>query len=365
MGKMVISPNFWQHRRVLVTGHTGFKGSWLCLWLQHMGADVSGYSNAPDKTNNLFDMAKIESGMQSTIADLSNYAELKASFDQSQPEIVFHLAAQALVRDSYHDPRLTYTTNVMGTLNVLEACRESDSVRSVIIVSTDKCYENQEWHWAYRETDRLGGYDPYSSSKACMELLVSSYRSSFFHPDNYEQHKVAIATVRAGNVIGGGDFANDRIIPDILSAIKTNDSITLRNPTAMRPWQHVLEPLSGYLQLAEKLVTNGSQFAHPWNFGPAMDASKPVNWITQFIVQNYPSNIEVIEENDTNLHEAQQLALDCSLANSKLKWKAQWTLRVALTKVIEWSQHVEKGGSPRDICLQQINDYQLTQEVEF
>jgi CDP-glucose 4,6-dehydratase len=355
---MVMNPAFWKGRKVLVTGHTGFKGSWLCMWLQLLGAEVTGYAKTPDKKANLFDLAHIEDEMESTIADLANLSELQTCFQQCQPEIVFHLAAQALVRESYRAPIDTYQTNVMGTLNVLEACRTCDSVRSIILVSTDKCYDNKEWHWGYRESDPLGGYDPYSSSKACMELLASSYRSSFFNPKQYEQHKVAIATVRAGNVIGGGDYAENRIVPDTLNAINENRSIVLRNPSAVRPWQHVLEPLSGYLTVAEKLMSDGTQYAHAWNFGPDKSALKQVNWITQFIVSNYSSSINVIEENNETLHEAQLLALDCSLANNKLKWQPKWTLEKTLTSIIEWSKYVEADGSARDICLKQIAEYQ-------
>ncbi len=354
--------DFWQGKRVLVTGHTGFKGSWLCLLLERLGAIVIGYSRKPESQPNLYDMACVEKGITSIIGELSDDELLQSSFAKYKPEIVFHLAAQALVIESYHTPKQTYETNVIGTLNVLEACRRADSVRSIVLVSTDKCYENQEWSWGYRESDRLGGYDPYSSSKACMEILASSYRSSFFPPEQYTKHNVALATVRAGNVIGGGDFSENRIIPDILNAIKNKTKISLRNPTAVRPWQHVLEPLYGYLKVAEKMAVDGSEYVHAWNFGPDKDATRTVNWITEFIVQNYPSEVEVVQEGEVVLHEAQLLALDCSLANSKLKWYPRWTIEKALRSIIEWSQHVESGDSARDICLQQITDYRMNEE---
>jgi CDP-glucose 4,6-dehydratase len=355
---MVMNRSFWQGKKVLVTGHTGFKGSWLCLWLESLGAVVTGYSLAPDNDTNLFEKAQIENGMTSVISDLANFELLKACFSDQQPDIVFHLAAQALVRESYSSPRLTYATNVMGTLNVLEACRECKSVRAILLVSTDKCYENNEWHWGYRESDPLGGHDPYSSSKACMEILTASYRRSFFNPEAYTDHNVAIATARAGNVIGGGDWAKDRLVPDTLNAIHNNQPIALRYPAAIRPWQHVLEPLSGYLALAEKLYTEGVQYAQAWNFGPAPESAKSVSWITQFLVNNYPADIKISEDKHEFVHEAQYLKLDCSKANDILKWQPKWDLPTALLKVIEWSKGVQQGEDPRTICLRQINAYE-------
>lgn len=354
---MEMNQDFWRDKRVLITGHTGFKGSWLFIWLESLGANVSGYSLAPDTTPNLFDITLKQTSPQSFIGDLGNYASLSQCFSSQQPEIVFHLAAQSLVRESYQSPQSTYATNVMGTMNVLEACRQSSSVRSVVIVTTDKCYENKEWPWGYRETDQLGGYDPYSSSKACVEILTASYRSSFFHPNDYEQHKVAIATARAGNVIGGGDWAKDRLVPDTLNAIEQKQSITLRYPNAIRPWQHVLEPLSGYLTLAQKLYTDGTEFSGAWNFGPSADAAKTVSWITHYLVNHSTTEIEILQDTANQLHESYYLKLDCSMANEKLKWFPRWNIDTALSKIVEWTVAVDAGEDARSVCLSQINEF--------
>lgn len=357
---MEMRADFWRNKKVLITGHTGFKGSWLSLWLENLEATVTGYSLAPKTTPNLFDKANLTNSMTSVIGDLTNYDLLQECFSKQQPEIVFHLAAQSLVRESYESPRETYSSNVMGTMNVLEACRTCSSVRAVVIVSTDKCYENKEWPRGYMESDRLGGYDPYSSSKACVEILTASYRSSFFNTNNYNQHKVAIATARAGNVIGGGDWAKDRLVPDTIAAIATNTDITLRYPQSIRPWQHVLEPLYGYLTLAERLYNNGSEYAQAWNFGPSSDSAKSVNWVTQYLVNNYPSEIEIVEDENDNLHEAHYLKLDCSLAQDKLEWFPKWDLQTALLKVIAWSKSVQNGDDPRAVCLTQIKAYEAS-----
>lgn len=268
MEGLVMNSKFWQGKKVFLTGHTGFKGSWLSLWLQSMEVQLTGYALPPPTNPSLFEEADVAIGMTSIAGDICNLANLTKSVQNSKPEIIFHLAAQPLVRHSYENPVETYSTNVMGLVNLFEAVRKTPEVRSVVIVTTDKCYENREWVWPYRENEAMGGHDPYSSSKACAELVTAAYRSSFYNPLEYKHHGVGIATARAGNVIGGGDWSKDRLIPDILNAVNTNTPIQLRNPNAIRPWQHVLEPLHGYITLAEKLYSNGQNFSEAWNFGP-------------------------------------------------------------------------------------------------
>jgi CDP-glucose 4,6-dehydratase len=273
---MQFDKQFWKNKRVFLTGHTGFKGSWLSIWLDSLGANVHGYSLKPPTDPSLFNLCSIDRFTNSTIGDIRNRDLLKATLQKAQPEIVFHLAAQPLVRESFKNPVETYETNVMGTVNLLDAVRACPSVKAVVIVTTDKCYENREWHWGYRENDPMGGYDPYSSSKGCAELVTAAYRQSFFNPKDFDNHHIAVASARAGNVIGGGDWALDRLVPDCLKAILDGRKIIVRNPHAIRPWQHVLEPLRGYLLLAQKLFENGPQFAEAWNFGPDDRDCRPV-----------------------------------------------------------------------------------------
>lgn len=356
-----MNKDFWRNRKVLLTGHTGFKGGWLSLWLQHLGADVVGYSLAPPTQPNLFEKAKVADGMHSVLGDIRDSDSLLTLLSDEKPEIVFHLAAQPLVRESYEDPRYTYETNVIGSLNVLEAVRQNDSVRAVVMVSTDKCYENKEWVWGYRETDPMGGHDPYSSSKACAELLVASYRASYFNAKNYLQHKTAIATARAGNVIGGGDWAMDRLFPDIIKAANQNRPIDLRFPNAIRPWQHVLEPLSGYIKLAECLVSDGMQFADGWNFGPGPESSKTVKWITEHLVDALGSSTKVTTNSNNQPHEASNLTLECSKAANLLNWHPRWDLETALDKVVTWTHADQQGKDLREACIQQIEEYSVSQ----
>ena len=276
-----IDADFWRGRRVFLTGHTGFKGGWLALWLQRLGADVTGYALDPPTTPSLFAVARVGAGMRSIINDIRDAETLAQAMREAQPEIVIHMAAQPLVRYSYQAPVETYATNVMGTVHLLEAVRQTDSVRAVVNVTSDKCYENREWVWGYRENEPMGGYDPYSNSKGCAELVTAAYRNSYFNPAQYSQHGVALASARAGNVIGGGDWAEDRLIPDILRAIAAGEAVNIRSPHAIRPWQHVLEPLSGYLLLAQRLIEDGPAHAEGWNFGPSEEDARPVQWIVE------------------------------------------------------------------------------------
>lgn len=347
-----MNPNFWKARRVFITGHTGFKGGWLSLWLQSLGAEVHGYSLTPPTNPNLFTLAEIERGMSSsTLADIRDLEQLAAAIQQAQPEIVFHLAAQALVRYSYHNPVETYAVNVMGVVNLLEAVRAANGIKALVNVTTDKCYENREWPWAYRENETLGGHDPYSNSKGCAELVTAAYRNSFLASAG-----IAVATARAGNVIGGGDWAADRLLPDILHAIDSETPLTIRYPGAIRPWQHVLEPLSGYLTLAEHLYKDGQAFAEAWNFGPADDNIQTVGWILEQSAQRAPKLKWQITTSEQP-HEASYLKLDSSKARSRLNWHPRWRLNTALDKTLVWHQAWCGGGDMHAITLTQIDEY--------
>lgn len=349
--------NFFCGKRVFVTGHTGFKGSWLCLWLSRLGAEVTGYALDPPTSPNLFELAHVGDLLRSHIADIRNAEKLSVLMCEAQPDIVFHLAAQPLVRDSYKNPLETYETNVMGTAHLLEAVRKCPSVRAVVNVTTDKCYENQERPLGYRENDRLGGFDPYSSSKACSELVTAAYRSSFFNPQEYEQHGVAIATARAGNVIGGGDWAADRLVPDIIRSVLKDDVVIIRNPHAVRPWQYVLEPLRGYLALARRLYEAGPEYGEGWNFGPSDDDAKPVEWIVSRMCQLWDENSCYEIDDGNHPHEAHYLRLDCSKARTKLDWQPRWNLDKTLDSIIEWTRQYCSGNNLRTVCMKQINEY--------
>lgn len=349
----MITPVFWQGKRVFLTGHTGFKGSWLALWLQSMGAIVKGYALNPPTNPALFDVAKVADGMESQIADIRDVDTVKASMVKFSPDIVIHMAAQPLVRYSYREPVETYATNVMGTVHILEAVRACSSVRCVVNVTTDKCYENREWLWGYREDEPMGGYDPYSSSKGCAELVTSAYRRSFFS----QESSPALASARAGNVIGGGDWADDRLIPDILRAFEKSQPVVIRNPVSTRPWQHVLEPLSGYLVLAEHLWQHGHQYAGGWNFGPIDSDAKPVQWIVEQMVKQWGQGVSWLLDAGQNVHEANYLKLDCSKARVKLHWVPTWHLEQTLTRIVTWHQAWISGADMQACCLQEINDY--------
>lgn len=353
-----MNPAFWAGKRVLLTGHTGFKGGWMALWLQSLGAELTGYALPPPTQPSLFDLADVGQGMHSVTGDIRDLAALQATLAACQPEVVFHMAAQPLVRYGYQNPVETYATNVMGTVHLLEAVRQTPGVRAVVNITTDKCYENREWAWGYRENEALGGYDPYSNSKGCAELVSAAYRSSFFHPQDQARHGVALATVRAGNVIGGGDWAADRLLPDILAAFAQGRPATIRNPHAVRPWQHVLEPLRGYLTLAERLVAQGADFAEAWNFGPNEGDARPVDWVATQMATLWGQGARWQTDGGAHPHEAQHLKLDISKARSRLGWHPALPLQDALRLTITWAQQQQAGADMRAITLAQIAHYQ-------
>jgi CDP-glucose 4,6-dehydratase len=360
MDKMVtknIFGNFYNGRKVLITGHTGFKGSWLSILLKWLGADVYGYALEPNTVPSLYRLADADRFVSSTIGDIRDYDLLFKALEKHQPEIVIHMAAQPLVRESYRNPRETYEVNVMGTVNLLEAIRNAGSVKAVLNVTTDKCYENKEWHWGYRETDTLGGYDPYSNSKACSELVTSSFRNSYFNSGDSVIHGVALATARAGNVLGGGDWAEDRIIPDFIRAIIRHEKLKIRNPNAVRPWQHVLEPLSGYLLLCEKLCTKGGEFADSWNFGADDLDVKNVEWIAGRICQLWGENASYLIDSSPQPHEAGYLRLDCSKAKAMLGWTPEWNIETTMEMTVSWYKAYLGKADLHQISINQIEQY--------
>ncbi len=347
---------FWKGKKVLITGHTGFKGSWLSLWLQQLGAKVVGYALEPPTDPSIFEVARVAEGMTSVIGDIRDLDNFRSVMQEHRPEIVIHMAAQPLVRESYEDPIGTLSSNVMGTAHMLEAVKATDSVRVVVSITSDKCYENKEWIWGYREIDRLGGYDPYSASKACAELVVSSYRNSFFN-----QSGVSLASTRAGNVIGGGDWAKDRLIPDIMRAVMEDRPVVIRNPHATRPWQHVLEPLNGYLMVAERLWEEGNAFAEGWNFGPNDEDVKPVSWICDHITRLWSDEATWELDGGDHPHENTLLKLDCSKAKARLGWHPKLDLATALAWIVEWFQAYQKQEDMRVITEAQIRRFAETE----
>jgi CDP-glucose 4,6-dehydratase len=359
-----VEPTFWQGKTVFLTGHTGFKGGWLGLWLASMGAKVTGYALAPNTTPNLFTSAQIENTLvHSYIADLRDSQVVLAAIQAAKPEIVIHMAAQPLVRYSYHHPLETYATNVMGTAHVLDAVRNTPGVRAVVVVTTDKCYENREWVWAYRENEPMGGYDPYSSSKGCAELVSAAYRQSYFSPTRYLEHGVALATARAGNVIGGGDWSADRLIPDAIRAFEAQQDLVIRNPLATRPWQHVLEPLAGYLVLAQALYEQGPRFNGAWNFGPKPDDARTVEAVINAFVALWPHPAQWVQDPSEQPHEAQSLQLDCAKAQHELHWRPRWNLEEALMRIRDWHLAAARKADLRQLSLTQIAEYQSTHSL--
>jgi CDP-glucose 4,6-dehydratase len=345
----------YKDRKVLVTGHTGFKGSWLSLLLHKLGADVCGYALEPPTNPSLFVEARIDELVTSVIGDIRDYDSLLGVMQRFQPEIIIHMAAQPLVRESYRNPVETFSVNVMGTVNLFECIRHIHGVKAVVNVTTDKCYENKEWFWGYREDEPMGGYDPYSSSKACSEIVTAAYRRSFFN--GKDEYKTAIATARAGNVIGGGDWAADRLIPDFVNSINRQQKIIIRSPQAIRPWQHVLEPLTGYLVLAEKLYTYGNSFSGAWNFGPDDNDAKSVEWIVKKMCSDWGNGAAYEITNTPQPHEATYLKLDCSKAKALLNWHPHWTLEKTLDSIIDFTKAWQNEDDLRIITIKQINDY--------
>jgi CDP-glucose 4,6-dehydratase len=350
-----VDPIFWKDKKVFLTGHTGFKGSWLSLWLVSMGANVTGYALAPNTTPNLYDVLTIGTLIgESHIADIRDLIGLQKAMSVAKPDIVIHMAAQPLVRYSYTNPVETYATNVMGTVHVLESTRVIDTVRATVVVTTDKCYENREWIWGYRENEPMGGYDPYSNSKGCAELVTSAYRQSYFSDSNSANK---IGSARAGNVIGGGDWSEDRLIPDAIKAFEAKIPLVIRNPMATRPWQHVLEPLSGYLILAQALYEKGYAFATGWNFGPRDEDNRTVQEVIELLISGWGDSAKWEKEGSEQPHEANLLRLDCSKARSQLGWVPKWNLENATKKIVDWQKAFQAKENMQEVSLAQINQY--------
>lgn len=349
--------NFYRGKRVLITGHTGFKGSWLSVWLHGLGAEVIGVAKDPTTDKDNYVLSGIGGKIKADLrADIRDSQRMKEIFQEYQPEVVFHLAAQPLVRLSYEVPVETYETNVMGTINVLEAIRVTDSVKVGIMITTDKCYENKEQIWGYRENEPMGGYDPYSSSKGAAEIAINSWRRSFFNPEQYEKHGKSIASVRAGNVIGGGDWALDRIIPDCIRALEANKPIEIRSPKAIRPWQHVLEPLSGYMLLAQKMWNEPVKYCEGWNFGPHLESIIPVWNVASMVIENYGKG-ELTDLSDLNaLHEAELLMLDISKARFRLGWEPKMNIEQCVALTVNWYKNYSRG-QVYNLCIEQIEKY--------
>ncbi len=343
--------NFWKNKKVFITGHTGFKGSWLCLWLNLLGAKVTGYALKPPTKPSLFEICKMDDLVRSITADIRDLGSLKKTIMAAKPEIVIHMAAQPLVRRSYKDPVETYAVNIMGTVNLLESIRSCPSVRAVINVTTDKIYENKEKTTGYRETEPLGGYDPYSSSKACSELVTSAYRDSFL------KNGIAVATARAGNVIGGGDWGVDRLVPDFIRAILKGEKIHIRNPKAIRPWQYVLDPLNGYLILARKLYEGGQRYAEAWNFGPADKDAKTVEWLVRTLCSKWGKDASYVVDKKEHPHETRLLMLDSSKAKDALKWSPKVDIESAIDNITQWTRAYKGKKDMRKVCIDQISEY--------
>ncbi len=355
---LAMTDPFWRNKTVFITGHTGFMGGWLALWLQHLGANVVGYALPPPTVPSLFETARVAEGMASLKGDIRDFPRLRSVLAECRPEVVFHLAAQSLVRRSYADPLETYATNVLGTAQVLEAVRAVGGVRAVVNVTSDKCYENREWLWGYREDEAMGGFDPYSSSKGCAELVIAAYRRSFFPPAGHAEHGVAVASARVGNVIGGGDWAVDRLAPDVIRALLAGEPVRVRNPRAIRPWQHVLEPARGYLLLARKLYEDGPAFAEGWNFGPGEEDARPVSWLVERLAALWGDGARWERDEGDHPHEAQCLKLDCAKARVRLGWTPRWNLERGIRATVDWYRAYAGGADMRAMTLAQVEQFQ-------
>jgi CDP-glucose 4,6-dehydratase len=354
VGMSHVDPPFWSERRVLLTGHTGFKGAWLSLWLQSLGARVTGFANGVPTQPSLYELAKVGEGMESIEGDVRDPEAVAAAVTAAEPEIVIHMAAQSLVRPSFVEPRQTYETNVMGTVNVLDAVRvHGKGVRAIVNVTSDKCYENREWEWGYREHEPMGGFDPYSSSKGCSELVTDAFRRSFFS----DPAGPRLASARAGNVIGGGDWGEDRLVPDIMRAALAGEQVRVRNPSSIRPWQHVLNPLSGYLLLAQSLWEQ-PELAEGWNFGPTDEDARPVGWIVERIAAQWPHDLHWTQDDGPHPHEARYLKLDSSKARAQLGWRPGLDLAATLDSIVDWYRQLRDGADIRAVTLGQIEAFQ-------
>jgi CDP-glucose 4,6-dehydratase len=354
---LAMNHSFWKGKRVFVTGHSGFKGTWLSMLLLELGAEVTGYSLLPPSSPYLFDLVGLRGLLNSLEGDVCEYQQLKGALEQCRPQIVIHMAAQSLVRRSYQDPLTTYSTNIMGTVNLLEAIRHVKGIRAVVNVTSDKCYENRRTANGYREEESLGGSDPYSSSKACAELITSAFRRSFFNSTKNGDSGIHLASARAGNVIGGGDWAPDRLIPDVIKAFSTNEPVKIRNPKAIRPWQHVLDPISGYLKLAEKLWSKHARYADAWNFGPSASMAKPVGWITQYIANSWGNRAKWERDGGEHYKESFCLKLNSTKSRLRLGWSPLLNIRKTLDWTISWYKRFYAGEDARAITLEQLHTF--------
>ena len=352
----MLNQEIWKDRKVLVTGHTGFKGSWLSIWLKLLGADVIGYALEPYTERDNFVLSKLENKITHIIGDVRDYQTLCDVFRRYEPDFVFHLAAQPIVRESYINPKETFDVNIGGTVNLLECCRLTESVKVIVNITTDKCYENKEWIWGYRENDRLGGYDPYSSSKTGSEIVTAAYRQSFFHPEKVSEHSKGLASARAGNVIGGGDWQTDRLIPDCIGLLEKHEPVIIRNPSAVRPWQHVLEPIYGYLLLAERMLENPGQFCEAWNFGPEEGCIKTVDELTDLVVENWGEGSWEDRSDKNAPHETNILKLDISKARTRMGWNPVLSIEQAVTATVDWYKSY-KEKNMYQFCIRQIESY--------
>jgi CDP-glucose 4,6-dehydratase len=354
----MLNRSFWKGRRVFLTGHTGFKGSWLSLWLDALGADVTGYALDPPTQPSLFEQAGVAGTVRSICADIRDFPRLKSAVAECRPDVIIHMAAQSVVRRGYEDPVETYSSNVMGTVHLLEAVRQLKHRCVAVNVTSDKCYANREWVWGYRENEPMGGRDPYSNSKGCAELVTTAYRESFFPPELVGEHGLALASARAGNAIGGGDWTGDQLIPDLMRAFLAGKPCLIRSPSAFRPWQFVLEPLRGYLMLAEKLSGDASRFASGWNFGPADADAKPVSWIADELVRSWGNGATWTRDTTTHPREAHALKLDASKAKACLGWYPLLPLESALEWIVEWYRSFQSGNDLRRLSKAQIERYE-------